>query len=479
MPASMAGLLGGTLAVHAAFGFPALGTGDIHFRIDHAAFRSGDGHAESEFYIELDSHELAYQPKDGKLEARVKLALDFFAKGEPADGKSYTLELAAEPGNPPRPLTQVLQLRLAPPEAADSVHAVIEDLNARKKGLFHMFTQSRRAGKAGARLLVRRFPDGELSVGDLEFARLITDAKDGSTFIKSGMEVEPNPGRVYGAPDPVVCTYLEVYDLARPAEAGRRRYTLHYQLRDAVGNEVRVWDRGLASENRTWADTTSFAAARLRAGTYHLGVVVKEETGDSRAAVEGVFEIVWAATDWVGWMADTDAIAPFLFPTLELDEFLTLGAGARERRLEEFWSKNDKTPGPGNETREEFNRRVAYANANFSSSIEPGLRTDRGRTYIKFGEPDELRREAIPVQGNDLAAAMRELDRETSGELRGNRGIESEDTRAFEVWIYNYMGAELFPSDQMSTNLGKQFVFVDDLGVGDFRLIRSSEKNEF
>jgi GWxTD domain-containing protein len=207
--------------------------------------------------------------------------------------------------------------------------------------------------------------------------------------------------------------------------------------------------------------------------------VVKEETGESRAAVEGVFENVWAATDWVRWVEETDAIAPFLFSTLELDEFMTLGPGARERRLGEFWSKHDKTPGPANETREEFDRRVAYANANFSSSIEPGLRTDRGRTYIKYGEPDELRREVIPVQGNDLAAAMRELDRETSGELRGNRGIESEDTRAFEVWIYNYLGSELFPSDQMSTNLGKQFVFVDDLGVGDFRLIRSSEKNEF
>jgi len=31
----------------------------------------------------------------------------------------------------------------------------------------------------------------------------------------------------------------------------------------------------------------------------------------------------------------------------------------------------------------------------------------------------------------------------------------------------------------MSRNLSVQFVFVDDLGVGDFRLIRSSEHDEF
>ena len=51
-------------------------------------------------------------------------------------------------------------------------------------------------------------------------------------------------------------------------------------------------------------------------------------------------------------------------------------------------------------------------------------------------------------------------------------------TRAFEVWIYDYRVDELLPSSQKSVGLGRQFVFVDDLGIGYFRLIRSTEKSE-
>ena len=73
-------------------------------------------------------------------------------------------------------------------------------------------------------------------------------------------------------------------------------------------------------------------------------------------------------------------VAPFLFQSFDLDDFLALSPGMRERRLEEFWSKHDPTPGPGNATREEFDRRVTYANENFKTPVEPGMRTDRGRT---------------------------------------------------------------------------------------------------
>jgi GWxTD domain-containing protein len=206
--------------------------------------------------------------------------------------------------------------------------------------------------------------------------------------------------------------------------------------------------------------------------------VVKEISGEGRAAAESSFDVVWASDDWIGWMAETEAIAPFLFQSLELDDFLTLGPGAKERYIEEFWARHDPTPGPGNATREEFVRRIEYTNQNFSTTLEPGMRSDRGRVYIKFGEPDEVRREVVPVQGNDINAALAELERGTGGELRGNREIDPEDSRAFEVWVYDYRGYELFESP-MSRTLGQQFVFVDDLGVGDFRMIRSSERDDF
>jgi GWxTD domain-containing protein len=470
--------------------FPVVGSGDIHFRLDQASFRSGAGTTESEFYLEIDHNELAFRKEGDRNRAKIELRLEFFGAGQKLDTKTYPLDIwegKSEDGPPALNTqvlnTQVIQLRLAPPAESDSVHAWVEDRNARKRGLFHFFTQDRRAGQAGAQLAVRRFPEGELSISDIEFARSASAKGEEPTFVKSGvnlpLEVEPNPGRVYGALTRVGIVYLEVYDLTEPAGEDRRKYELEYRLRDLEGNELRSWKHKLTSHASTWVDTTSFDLTGVGAGTYLLGVVVKQEEGAGRAAVEAPFDVLWAASNWVRWVLETEAIIPFLMQGEEQDRFLALGPGAKERQLEAFWGAHDPTPGPGNNTREEFEQRISYANANFSTNLEPGMRTDRGRTYVKYGEADEIRREIIPVQGNDLNAALNELDRGTGGDLRGARAIKPEDGRAFEVWIYDYRGQELFPSKQISTGIGRQFVFVDDLGIGEFRLIRSSEQSEF
>ena len=44
----------------------------------------------------------------------------------------------------------------------------------------------------------------------------------------------------------------------------------------------------------------------------------------------------------------------------------------------------------GSGFKEEHYRRIAYANNRFRKADLPGWKTDRGRTYIQFGPPDEL-----------------------------------------------------------------------------------------
>jgi GWxTD domain-containing protein len=58
--------------------------------------------------------------------------------------------------------------------------------------------------------------------------------------------------------------------------------------------------------------------------------------------------------------------------------------------IEEFWRRRSSDPiHKPDEYKEEHYRRVAYANAHFGTGI-PGWKTDRGRTYIMFGEPTEI-----------------------------------------------------------------------------------------
>ena len=59
--------------------------------------------------------------------------------------------------------------------------------------------------------------------------------------------------------------------------------------------------------------------------------------------------------------------------------------------ITEFWLRRDPTPGTTtNEVRQEFFRRVRLANRSFTFMRQQGWRTDRGRVYIKHGEPDEI-----------------------------------------------------------------------------------------
>jgi GWxTD domain-containing protein len=77
-----------------------------------------------------------------------------------------------------------------------------------------------------------------------------------------------------------------------------------------------------------------------------------------------------------------------------------LSPDAKRRFLAAYWSRNDPTPGtPKNELLEEYMGRVEYANKNFSERDikRPGVRTDRGRIYLKWGAPDD--RQNRPMSG--------------------------------------------------------------------------------
>ena len=68
----------------------------------------------------------------------------------------------------------------------------------------------------------------------------------------------------------------------------------------------------------------------------------------------------------------------------------------RESFIEQFWRHRDTNPKTQeNEFRRDYYARIAHVNENFSFRDVPGWRSDRGRTYITYGRPDEI--EAFPA----------------------------------------------------------------------------------
>jgi GWxTD domain-containing protein len=65
-----------------------------------------------------------------------------------------------------------------------------------------------------------------------------------------------------------------------------------------------------------------------------------------------------------------------------------------------FWSRRDPTPEtPENEARELLWRRVMEANRLFTATTKQGWKTDRGRTFILLGPPDERETDPLPKYG--------------------------------------------------------------------------------
>lgn len=79
----------------------------------------------------------------------------------------------------------------------------------------------------------------------------------------------------------------------------------------------------------------------------------------------------------------------YIITTEERDTFKQLTTDEeRENFIEQFWARRNPDPRESsNEFKAEHYRRIAYANERFHSGV-PGWKTDRGRIYVLYGEPD-------------------------------------------------------------------------------------------
>jgi GWxTD domain-containing protein len=156
-------------------------------------------------------------------------------------------------------------------------------------------------------------------------------------------------------------------------------------------------------------------------------------------------------------------------------------AGEQEAWLDRFWKDQDPTPLTAqNEARDRFRARVQYANDHFSiAGVVKGMLSDRGRIYLKFGEPDDLRQQVIPTGDRSLESVATEIANDDDPayiQLRKPGGIGADD-RAFEIWTYNRLSESQADRARhgSQTRLQRKFVFVDERGYGDYTLKYSSE----
>jgi GWxTD domain-containing protein len=148
---------------------------------------------------------------------------------------------------------------------------------------------------------------------------------------------------------------------------------------------------------------------------------------------------------------------PYIITDTERADFKKLSTDdEREQFVYQFWERRNPTPGSAeNEFREEYYRRIAFANEHYRASI-PGWKTDRGRIYIMYGPPDEI--DPFP-----------------------NGSASHNFPKPTQIWRYRYIQEYAEPKQvivQGKTELKAQTIerlnvvmkFVDACSCGDYRL---------
>jgi GWxTD domain-containing protein len=127
----------------------------------------------------------------------------------------------------------------------------------------------------------------------------------------------------------------------------------------------------------------------------------------------------------------------YIMPPDSMDKYEDASLDDQKIFFRKFWSSRDPNPSTAvNELMEEYFKRVNYSNREFSNFNEGGWLSDRGRILIKFGFPDDVERH--PFDLNSVP---------------------------YVIWRYY--------------SLRKIFVFADQSGFGDYRLLPQYMNQEF
>ncbi len=299
---------------------------------------------------------------------------------------------------------------------------------------------------------IKAYPS-EVVCSDIELCSSIKSSQSKEDpFYKNSLEVVPNPTIIFGVTTyPVVFHYLELYNL-NPEET----YTLKKIISAPDDRIIKESSktRKYGVENAVELGTMNITS--ILSGKYHFDVLICDHNSEEIAGTEKVLYIYNPHLETPSipvYSFDAGVLAELseeglskefrqaqyiaLDEEIELFAQLDTESGKREF-LGKFWESVRKgRRGHPPIKREDYLRLVETVNERFHAGPREGWKTDQGRVYITYGEPDEIERH--PSLG---------------------------ETKPYEVWYYNAIEG------------GVQFYFVERRGWGDFDLVHSTKRGE-
>ena len=308
-------------------------------------------------------------------------------------------------------------------------------------------------------ITVEPFIDSSFAVSNIQFAsKILQDSPNkNSVFYKNSFEIIPLPTSILGENQPVLFHYFELYNLQN-INAGfplklnvsvlDSRRNVHFQkskeISRATDSRVEV---GTVLVNKYPTDTYTIIVSLFDSlKNYSVSSAKKfyvlnpsVEVNDS---VYGEITDVFATQFGAMSEEELDDLfdkSKYIAAAGEIDQYNSLnGKEGKQKFILQFWNQRDTEPStPQNEFFMEYLKRVEYSNQHFKALGKKGWRTDRGRVFLKYGEPSEIERYPNQI-----------------------------DTKPYEIWYYNEIEG------------GVIFIFGDLTNFSDYQLIHSTARGE-
>ncbi len=304
----------------------------------------------------------------------------------------------------------------------------------------------------------------KLDMSDVQLAHVIeADSSKtrewNSMFLRNNLYIIPNPTAEVFEEDPSLKLYYEIYNADKFAADGPE---IEYSIYDALKKEVVTIPRKIKQTGEVTADYVALPLHSLQTGVYYLKVSVRGKSNEftdttyrtkkfylyntippqlePKFTENEQFELSEFSTMPEERLMTEYKMAKIIAERDEIYAFERLSTlKAKQRFMFKFWKIRDKdTNTTANEMRDEFNRRLAYANTYYDyNGKKEAWKTDRGKILLKYGQPTQ--REVHDAFGT---------------------------YKAYEEWMYADIQGGAF------------FYFVDSQGIGNYQLVHSTAIGE-
>ncbi len=416
----------------------------INLNINYAQFRTENKRANIEIYYSFLRSSLVHINNGDKYVAQYKVDLNIFRKDslikniswQNVDELSSLSEIKVD--------QSINDLRsLVLPEDNYYIEMKLVDLNNNKYGTEKV------------ELKIRPSKVDELFVSDIQLGLQISKTDIIGRFVKNGYEVIPNPTSSYNTNWPILYFYLEIFNLSTLENNSDSTYTVEANITDSFGLVKKVFSPITKVRQATAViEINKTFIGAFFSGGYTLNVVVRDNKTNIVKTVSQKFYLSRPVDYLVKDVQQQESLSDVFFVMTEeeidnefnyirylvtpdeISNYEKLNLETKRKLLKNFWESHKTLENSKYEnSRDEYLKRVKYADERYSIGGKKGWRTDRGRILLKYGQPSKT-------------------------------DVFNSEAKKYETWSYD------------ETMGGIQFVFVDISGYGDLRLVHSTSLNE-